>query len=863
MKNPLHQTVYTIFGALFLAFLFMSYSGNAPNGYTGAPGEGTCAGCHSGNVLGMNGDIQILGVPSIINPNTTYPISVVVSNPDGISLSAGFSMVVLDAAGNKAGTLANASAGSTITTGFRDYFEHNPAQPYDANRMVTWTVDWTSPAGPSNEVITFYGIGNITDNNPGSNTSSDFVVSTSVSGTVDGAPTGADLTVSNLVGWNSTYAPGEVVFFDFDINNIGNEIASGDYNIMSYLSTDAIFDASDISVGDLVTGNTGVGSIPNVEGAIAIPANLPAGNYYLIIVIDALSAISELDETNNILVSPIAAAIQASIPLISSWNVNNVSCFGSNDGIATATPTGGTTPYMYLWMNGMTTQSITGLAAGNYPFTVTDASGNSINDIAVVNTPNQLIASVSTTDVQCAGDANGTANASINGGMLPYTIMWPGGSSANLTGGNYIVTITDNNGCEIMENFTINTNDTTPPNVVLDQNTVISLDMNGEATIAPDIFDDNSTDNCGGNVIFSTTQINFNCTDIGTQNIALVILDDSGNSTMATAVATIRDNLSPVITCPTIQTLGCDQFVEYPLPTVTDNCTQNITPTLVAGLPSGSEFPVGVTTITFEAMDDYNNTSACSFDVTVAGNSIMNEMSAMNTSCFGEADGTANVTVSGGAGPYDYLWSNMATTASISNLEAGTYTVTVTGVNGCEVISMVEVGTPSQIIVAIDLIQDDTGAGNGSIFITASGGVGGYSYTWIDANGIVVSTMEDPQNLTAGIYTATVADANGCTQTSLQVQISTMVNIEEVVLEPTIEIYPNPTTGWLNIDIGTDILKPTSLQILDQNGKLVYNMEQIENLNQTVNLTQIQNGLYWCKFVVGKELVIKKVIVAR
>lgn len=863
MKHPLHRTTYTIFGLLFLAFIFMSYSGNAPNGYTGAPGESTCAGCHSGNVLGMNGDIQITGVPSTISPNTTYPVSVIVSNPDGISLSAGFSMVVLDANGANAGTLSNPSAGSAIATGFKDYFEHSPAQPYGPNRMVTWTVDWTSPAGPANDMITFYGIGNITDNSLGSNTGSDYIVSTSASGIINVAPTGSDLTVSNLIGWNATYAPGEVVFFDFDINNIGNDIASGDYNIMSYLSTDAFFDASDISVGDLVTGNTGVGSIPNVEGAIAIPANLPPGNYYLIIVIDALSAISELDETNNILVSPIAAPIQPSVPLVSSWNAADANCFGSNDGTATATPSGGTTPYMYSWMNGMTTQTITGLAAGNYPFTVTDANNNAISDVAVVSEPSELIASISTTDVQCASDTNGSANASINGGTLPYTIMWPGGSSMNLTGGNYIVTITDNNGCEVMENFSINTNDTTPPNVVLDQTTIISLDANGVATITPDLFDDNSTDNCGGNVIFSTTPINFTCADIGDQNIDLVISDDSGNSTIATAVATIIDNLSPFMICPTVQTLACNQFVEYPLPTVNDNCTQNITPTLVAGLPSGSEFPIGVTTITFEAMDGNNNTSACSFDVTVDGNSMMNEMSATNASCYGGEDGAASVAVSGGASPYEYQWSNMATTASISNLEAGTYIVTVTGVNGCELISSIVVEEPAEININIDLVTDDTDSGNGSIFVTASGGVPGYSYNWFNENDILVSTNEDPQNLTEGIYYVVVTDATNCMRTSLQVQISTMVDVKEIALINNIHLFPNPSTGLLNINIDSNLNKSIAFQILDQNGKLVYNIEQIENLNQTLDLTHLQNGLYWCKFIVEDRVFIKRIVMAR
>ncbi len=867
MRHPLLRTTYSIFGILFLAFLFMSYSGNAPNGYTGAPGESTCAGCHSGNSLGMTGDIQIQGVPSMITPNTTYPLSVVISNPDGISLSAGFSMLVLGSSnptGPSAGVLSNPSAGAAVASGFKEYFEHSPAQPYDINRMATWTVDWTSPASTANEVITFYGIGNITDNNPGSNTSSDFVVSTSVSGTIAGTPLGADLTLSNLVGWNASYSPGEVVFFDFDINNIGNADVIGDYNIMSYLSTDAVFDPSDISVGDLVTGFTQQGSIPSVQGAISIPANLTPGNYYLIIVIDAGSVISELDETNNILVSPIAAPIQPSVPLISSWNVINASCNGGNDGAATATPTGGTTPYIYAWQNGMTTQTITGLAAGSYPFTVTDASGNSVNDIAIVNEPSQLVATVSTTDVQCATDTDGTANATVNGGTLPYNISWPGGSSTNLAAGNYIVTITDNNGCSTMENYTIVADDTTPPQPVVLTLLNVSIDSAGQYVIDdPALLDVGSTDNCGGLLTFSIVPNVFDCSDIGLQEVITTVTDDSGNMDTALAQINIQDNIAPTIICPTIFTPNCGGVVEYSLPIVDDNCTQNITPVLVSGLPSGSQFPVGTSTVIYEATDNESNVSSCSFMVTIPDNTIVSELSSTNVSCFGLADGTAAVTTSGGTPPYQFNWSNDENTPTITNLIAGTYMVTVQDSNGCEMISSVEVEAPTPISIAIDLVQDDTGSNNGSIFITASGGAGGFTYIWQDENGVVVSTSEDPQTLTAGTYTVSVTDISGCVGSSVQILVNTVVGIEEISLENAIHVFPNPTAGQLNINVDENLAKSVALQIFDQSGKLVYNNNQIDLSNQVVDIAVLQNGLYWCKFIVEENVVVRKVVLVK
>lgn len=1172
MKQSLHRTAYSIFGTLFLGFLFFSFSGNAPNGYTGAPGESLCTTCHGGsNSQGLDGDIQITGVPANIIPNTTYPLSVIVSNPNGLSMTAGFSMTAIDAAGNKVGSLANPSTGAAIATGNRDYFEHNPAQTYAANRTVTWTVDWTAPPNASPDPVTFYAAGNITDSNTGTNTSNDLIVTTTATGMISSGQVASDLTVSNLVGWDASYTPGEVVFFDFDINNIGNDIANGDYNIMSYLSTDPFFDASDISVGDLVTGNTGIGTIPGVVGAISIPANLPPGNYYLIIVIDALAAINELDENNNVLVSPLAASIQPTAQLVSSWSVIDVSCFGGtngqatamitggtppynyawqnggmtqtisglaagnypftitdsngnstsnaatviqptviaatvtttnvqcagdvtgsasistnggtppynivwpggtnsnlavgnyivtitdnngcsamesfsiaavdntppvvvldqsvviplgangqasvasdifnsmsfdncfgtltysaaqvnftcadlgsqtinvvvsdangnattstaqatiidnidpsivcpaaitvtgeqvvnyntptvsdncttninpsliaglpsgsffqfgtstitfqatdnsgnssscnfnvtvqgsviqsnmsatnvscnggNDGTATISASGGTPPYMYAWQNGMTTSTITNLPAGNYPVTVTDVNGTAINNSVVVTEPAALVAAVTTTDVQCVGDMTGSANIAVSGGTLPYTIAWPNGSSMNLGVGNFSVTVTDNNNCITIENYTISANDNTPPNVVLDQTTFVSLDANGQASISADIFDDNSSDNCGGNLTFVASQVNFSCADLGTQNINLVVSDNSNNSTTVTAVATVVDNLAPTITCSTVTTIGCDQVVEYGLPTVTDNCTQNIIPALVSGLPSGSQFPIGLTTITFEAVDASNNVSTCFFDINVTGSDLMAATTATSASCLGGADGTATATPAGGVPPFAYSWSNMATTPTINNLIAGTYTVTVMDQSGCEVISSVDVGEPTQLVVAIDLVSDDTGSDNGSIFITASGGTPGYSYNWFNENNVLISTAEDPQDLIAGIYNAVIMDANGCTITSPQIQITTVVDVEEIELENAIQIFPNPTSGLLTINIDLNIQKENAaLQILDQNGKLVYNNLQFESLNQVINLNDLQNGLYWFKFIVEEKVVVRKVVIAK
>jgi hypothetical protein len=126
---------------------------------------------------------------------------------------------------------------------------------------------------------------------------------------------------------------------------------------------------------------------------------------------------------------------------------------------ATAAGSGGTAPYTYAWSNGATGANVTGLAAGSYSVTVTDAGGCSATQSFTITQPTALAATVTTAPVSCAG---GTGSASIvaSGGTSPYTYNWSsGGSGTSATGlanGSYTVTVTDNRGCTVTRNFTIN-----------------------------------------------------------------------------------------------------------------------------------------------------------------------------------------------------------------------------------------------------------------------------------------------------------------------------------------------------------------------------------------------------------------------
>ncbi|KAF2340120.1 SprB repeat-containing protein, partial [Flavobacterium ginsenosidimutans] len=117
--------------------------------------------------------------------------------------------------------------------------------------------------------------------------------------------------------------------------------------------------------------------------------------------------------------------------------------------------------YTYSWApSGGTAATATGLSAGNYTVTVTDANSCSANANVIINEPTALTASISKTNVSCNGGTNGSAAVSVTGGTGAYTYLWApsGGTAATASGliaGTYTVTVTDANLCQTTETVTI------------------------------------------------------------------------------------------------------------------------------------------------------------------------------------------------------------------------------------------------------------------------------------------------------------------------------------------------------------------------------------------------------------------------
>ena len=130
-------------------------------------------------------------------------------------------------------------------------------------------------------------------------------------------------------------------------------------------------------------------------------------------------------------------------------------------------------------------------------------------------------------------------------------------------------------------------------------------------------------------------------------------------------------------------------------------------------------------------------------------------------SCSGQSNGTATVTVTGGATPYSFNWSNGQTAATATNLAPGNYAVTVTGSNGCTATANTTVATANAPTLSVSSTPACSGLSNGTSTVAATGGTTPYTYNW--SNGQTTATAI---NLTQGTYTVTVTGGNGCTKTA-------------------------------------------------------------------------------------------------
>jgi hypothetical protein len=147
-----------------------------------------------------------------------------------------------------------------------------------------------------------------------------------------------------------------------------------------------------------------------------------------------------------------SVAIEAQYQMFVSFSVSqNIACHGDSTAAVSVAAIGGVAPFSYQWGHGPQAPSLTGLPAGAYPVTVSDANQCAVVGTAVFTDPPLLEVSITAQPMPCTAAEEGTAAAEATGGVPPYQYLWSDGQTSSvavgLAAGAYELILTDANGC--------------------------------------------------------------------------------------------------------------------------------------------------------------------------------------------------------------------------------------------------------------------------------------------------------------------------------------------------------------------------------------------------------------------------------
>ena len=501
-------------------------------------------------------------------------------------------------------------------------------------------------------------------------------------------------------------------------------------------------------------------------GNTAMITGLGVGTYSVTVTDD-----NDCEVTGSVTVSG-GPCVMTVAPMIS-----NVACHGDSTGMIGLSIMGAVQPVSYAWSDSTTLANLPAIPAGTYAVTVTDAAGcsQSLSSLVITQPDSLDVTLLGLSNLDCIGDTDGEIVVAVSGGVGDYVMSWSNGLTndtlingmdtliniqdtlTNLGVGLYAYNLTDGNGCVRNGFYQIESTDSIPPTLVLQQG-IIELDADGFAPAATfDLIDAGSFDNCG---ITSTsfTAGPFSCADIGVNNYVVFASDANNNFSNSTTSIQVVESVPPVIDCSnsSVTSTSCGS-VTYNIPTATDNCdTPQVA--LVSGLPSGAAFPPGDNMVTYQATDACGNTASCSFVVSVSNN--LSAIVETTSATCATSTGSISVEPTGGTPPYTITPFG----AFQSGLASGNYTINVTDAAGCSYQESVMIGLADGPTVEVSATSDGCSPEpEGTITISAAGGTPPYS--GVVNMGTAFSFAGDTTlaAIAGGTYTVLVSDSNGCT----------------------------------------------------------------------------------------------------
>ncbi len=473
--------------------------------------------------------------------------------------------------------------------------------------------------------------------------------------------------------------------------------------------------------------------------------NLTSGTSY-VIVTDARGCSDSL----SILV-PVKDSL-----LISADTLGNPNCYAAADGFIILNVTGGNAPYSYSWSNADTSKNRANLTAGSYTITVTDNKGCTATATYILTQPDSLQLSLkSVRDVSCNSSADGELSITIAGGTKPYSIAWSNAQTdSNITAlvaGTYVATITDANGCSVVDSF--NVQQPAALSISLISTTMAGCGLpNGTAGISA------SGGSGSYSIIWDNGERGWAADSLLAGAHLVVVIDSNGCSD--SIIVNVQTAPPLVVVVDSIKAPACrgggDGYsaisVSGGVPPYSYLWNNNVNQPNNYNLQSGRASVV--ITDALGCKDSLSVLVPQTDSIRISLDSIHHVL------CYGDPSAYLEISVDGGTKPYAINWNNNSRGKVLQNGAAGIYSVTVTDSNGCMNTAWFEVTEPDTFYIIVDSIKNVTCDGNddGAVFMRASNG---HVISSIQANRGKVGSSNVSQ-LAAGRYSFWIENTNGC-----------------------------------------------------------------------------------------------------
>lgn len=451
---------------------------------------------------------------------------------------------------------------------------------------------------------------------------------------------------------------------------------------------------------------------------------------------------------------------------------------------------GGTGAHTYAWSNSTTSSLLVNVGDGTYYVTVTDANGCTFDDSLTfieptrINPTTSVILNYHGEEISCYGAADGQGYAVATGGTPGYEYQWSNGiindTVSYASAGDYYVAVYDANGCVVIDTLTF-----TQPDSIQTFTAVVS-NFNGAQISCFGLADGKGfVAGIGGTGVLTYTWNNGAFTDtidnLEAGTYVATVTDLNGCFKKDSITLSQPDSIAYealVITDYNGQDISCYGASDANAAVISSGGTGNLYYNWNTGSTNDTIFNQGPGSYTVTIRDDNGCAKLAKVDITqpdsmISYTNVLSNYNGRDISCYGYTNGVGSAYSSGGTGTHTYTWSNGTTSPLLVNMGAGTYTVAIYDINGCYTTSSITFAQPDTISNAYTTTNVSCNGGNdGTIDITPTGGTMGYTYFW-DGPGQFTDSTEDLTGATAGVYTLTITDTNGCIR-----------NDEFIVLDP-------------------------------------------------------------------------------